>query len=473
MVFPEVIDELSTARVLCMGFIDGTKILSVDRTWSDPKRIARIGLETLLKMIFEDGFVHADLHPGNILITPEHKIAMLDLGLVGELDPPHRRSFARFFAAWAQRDGDTMARLMYSMSSADPNDVAGFERFRAAIIEFVGRYWGQRLGEVQVGKVLFDMLGILRRHRLAHEPGLHRGQHRHRGDRGHRQTARSGAGSDGGGPALLYCASDRGRSGLELPPQSCSTTPRPRRSRPFAPSRAPASSTSPPRPMKVGFSPTDPEWCNLGQGQPETGPLPGAPPRVPEITIDPDDLEYAPVPGIWELREAIASLYNRLYRRGMPSQYTAENVGVSGGGRAALTRAAASLGSVNLGHFLPDYTAYEELLDIFKAFTAIPILLEGERGYGFSVEDLRREVLGRGPVGAAAVQPVQPDRQAGPGRGAGALGGAGARARLHAAARRVLLALRLDRAARARCRSRAPPATSRTSTAIRWSSSTA
>ena len=105
-----------------------------------------------------------------------------------------------------------------------------------------------------------------------------------------------------------------------------------------------------------------------------------------------DDQEYAPVPGIWELREAIAGLYNRLYRRGLPSQYSAENVSVSGGGRAALTRAAASLGHVNLGHFLPDYTAYEELLDIFKAFTAIPILLEGERGYAFTADDLRREV---------------------------------------------------------------------------------
>jgi N-succinyldiaminopimelate aminotransferase len=160
--------------------------------------------------------------------------------------------------------------------------------------------------------------------------------------------------------------------------------------------------------MKVGFQPGDPEWCNLGQGQPETGPLPGAPPRVPHIAIDPNDLEYAPVPGIWELREAIADLYNRLYRRGLPSQYTAENVSVSGGGRAALTRAAASLGGVNLGHFLPDYTAYEELLDIFKAFTAIPILLEGERGYGFTAEDLRREVLGRGLAALLLSNPCNP-----------------------------------------------------------------
>ncbi|HVY38163.1 MAG TPA: pyridoxal phosphate-dependent aminotransferase [Polyangia bacterium] len=157
-----------------------------------------------------------------------------------------------------------------------------------------------------------------------------------------------------------------------------------------------------------GFHPGDPSWSNLGQGQPETGPLPGAPPRVGQVAIDVDDQEYAPIPGIWELREAIAGLYNRLYRRGMPSQYSAENVSVSGGGRAALTRAAASLGHVNLGHFLPDYTAYEELLDIFKAFTAIPILLEGERGYAFTLDDLRREVAGRGLSALLLSNPCNP-----------------------------------------------------------------
>ena len=159
---------------------------------------------------------------------------------------------------------------------------------------------------------------------------------------------------------------------------------------------------------RLGYQPGAPDWCNLGQGQPETGPLPGAPARIEHVTIDVDDQEYAPVPGVAELREAIAGLYNRLYRRGMPSQYSAENVSVSGGGRTSLTRAAASLGHVNLGHFLPDYTAYEELVDIFKAFTAIPILLEGERGYGFSVEDLRREVRGRGLSALLLSNPCNP-----------------------------------------------------------------
>ncbi len=159
---------------------------------------------------------------------------------------------------------------------------------------------------------------------------------------------------------------------------------------------------------RLGFSTTDPDWCNLGQGMPETGPLPGAPDRVHTIPIHVDDQEYAPIPGIWELREEVAGLYNRLYRRGMPSQYTAENVSVSGGGRTSLTRAVASLGHVNMGHFLPDYTAYEELLDLFRTFLPIPILLEGERGYAFTVEDLRREVLGRGLSALLLSNPCNP-----------------------------------------------------------------
>ena len=106
----------------------------------------------------------------------------------------------------------------------------------------------------------------------------------------------------------------------------------------------------------------------------------------------------------------------------MPSQYSAENVSVS---RRRARRAhprGGRLGHVNLGHFLPDYTAYEELLDVFKAFTAIPILLEGERGYAFTADDLRKEIQGRGLSALLLSNPVQPDGQAGPGRGARALG---------------------------------------------------
>jgi aspartate/methionine/tyrosine aminotransferase len=68
----------------------------------------------------------------------------------------------------------------------------------------------------------------------------------------------------------------------------------------------------------------------------------------------------------------------------------------------------AALGGVNLGHFLPDYTAYEELLDMFRRFTPIPILLDPESGYRFSSEQLEREILGRGLGAILMSNPCNP-----------------------------------------------------------------
>lgn len=147
----------------------------------------------------------------------------------------------------------------------------------------------------------------------------------------------------------------------------------------------------------------------------------GSPERCKSVSIAVDDQEYAPVAGLWELRGAIADFYNRAYRRGMPSRYSAENVAISGGGRIALTRLAAALGRINLGHFLPDYTAYEELLDVFRLFSPIPILLEAERGYAFSVAICAGR-SGPRALGHPRLQPVQPHWQAHPRRGAGRLG---------------------------------------------------
>jgi ubiquinone biosynthesis protein len=168
VIFPALVDELCTSRILVMDFVDGTKILNFRQTPSDPRRLAEIGFRVLLKMIFEDGFVHADLHPGNIFITRDDRVAILDLGLVGELDGTHREGFARYFASWAQGDGKTMAKLMSELSPGRHiRDYAGFE---AAVVAFVQKYYGKRLGEVQVSLVFMDMMNILRKHRVRANP---------------------------------------------------------------------------------------------------------------------------------------------------------------------------------------------------------------------------------------------------------------------------------------------------------------
>jgi len=160
-----------------------------------------------------------------------------------------------------------------------------------------------------------------------------------------------------------------------------------------------------------GFSYANPEWANLGQGSPETGDIPGAPPRVTEVKISEASRQYGPVAGNKLLCQAVADFYNATYRRGKKSQYTADNVSIASGGRLALTRLASALGNINMGHFIPDYTAYEELLSVFKAFTPIPILLEAKSGYKISPDDLKEEILGRGLSALLVSNPCNPTGQ--------------------------------------------------------------
>lgn len=162
---------------------------------------------------------------------------------------------------------------------------------------------------------------------------------------------------------------------------------------------------------QLGFSYQNGEWANLGQGSPETGDLPGAPPRIEAITIPAPNRQYSPIEGNLALRQAVADYYNAHYRQGKASQYSADNVSIASGGRMALTRLAAALGTINMGHFIPDYTAYEELLGIFKAFSAIPILLEASRGYRITPAELEKEVLGRGLSALLASNPCNPTGQ--------------------------------------------------------------
>lgn len=133
---------------------------------------------------------------------------------------------------------------------------------------------------------------------------------------------------------------------------------------------------------KLGFKNGHPDWCNLGQGQPEIGPMANAPERLSSLQFDVADCAYGPVGGIDELRQAIADYYNRQYRSGKSSKYKKENVVVSAGGRLALSRLVAALGEIRLGHVVPDYTAYEDLLSYHRhRFTPVTIAVHASDGF--------------------------------------------------------------------------------------------
>lgn len=159
---------------------------------------------------------------------------------------------------------------------------------------------------------------------------------------------------------------------------------------------------------KLGYQGEHPDWCNLGQGMPEVGSLPGAPDRIAAIQIATEDHAYGPVAGLTELREAVAALYNQQFRRGMNSQYSVENVAITAGGRLALTRAVWALGEIKIGYFTPDYTAYEDLLGGIPRVTPIHVPLPVEDGFSISVETLRSKILQHGLHALLISNPCNP-----------------------------------------------------------------
>ncbi|KAI8063362.1 pyridoxal phosphate-dependent transferase [Gilbertella persicaria] len=165
------------------------------------------------------------------------------------------------------------------------------------------------------------------------------------------------------------------------------------------------------RATKNGYTSTNTEWSNFGQGAPEVGPIEGCMDRPETIDIPHDAYEYAPTSGTTELRTAVANLYNEIYRQGKESKYTHENVCIVPGGRAGLSRIASVIGNVNVGYFLPEYTAYEQMLSVFKRFVPIPATLDEESNYHIDPETIRKEIAGRGLGVIVASNPRNPTGQ--------------------------------------------------------------
>ncbi|MCB9833986.1 MAG: pyridoxal phosphate-dependent aminotransferase [Planctomycetes bacterium] len=151
---------------------------------------------------------------------------------------------------------------------------------------------------------------------------------------------------------------------------------------------------------KLGFVNGDPTWINLGQGQPEVGPMAGAPPRFEKLEFQPIDHAYGPVHGVPELRARVAEHYNRLYRQGKHSHYGPDNVAIASGGRLALSRAAFSLAPCRIGYLVPDYSAYEDMLyGQMPRVEPVPLRAREEDGFALTPE-LLEMAIDRDDLGA-------------------------------------------------------------------------
>lgn len=141
IVFPKIFRELSSRRVLCMEFLDGVKpddVRARRLTEAERQRLIEFGARAIVRMLYRDGFFHADLHPGNLMILPGARCGFIDLGMVGRFGEELRRLLLLYFYCLVSGDSENAARYLTQIAERGPRaDAAGFRRE----VEEICRRW--------------------------------------------------------------------------------------------------------------------------------------------------------------------------------------------------------------------------------------------------------------------------------------------------------------------------------------------
>src|SRR6266478_4891515 len=161
IIIPEPIEDFTTSRVLTMDYIAGKK-----KTSLSPLRLMELDGPALseelfrayLKQILVDGFFHADPHPGNVLITGDDRIAIIDLGMVGHISGSFQENLLRLLLAISEGRDDEAAEVSMQMGEPKPNfDKADFEHRVASL---VAQHSDATLDQINSGQVVLEITRI-------------------------------------------------------------------------------------------------------------------------------------------------------------------------------------------------------------------------------------------------------------------------------------------------------------------------
>jgi ubiquinone biosynthesis protein len=158
--FPKIHRDVSGKRVLVMEFFDGKKIYDAVAAGYDAEQITRAMLAVLIQSIFEDGFFHADPHPGNVLIlgaTDAPVIGLIDLGLVGRLTPQLRDKTVDLLVACIQEDHRAIADALLAIGT--PTRKIDRRAFEAEVTTLSTKYLGKQLADIEVSALIRDFVG--------------------------------------------------------------------------------------------------------------------------------------------------------------------------------------------------------------------------------------------------------------------------------------------------------------------------
>ena len=164
---PRVFRETTTTRVLTLERMNGLKVTdlaALDAAGVDRASLATRGARLVLKMVFEDSFFHADLHPGNLFIEDGGRIGLIDFGMVGTVDEQTREALGHLMLALTEKDTDSLVDAILELGTASgPVDRIALSRDALPVLS---SYIDQPLGTLDMKAVLTEVVGVMRHHHL-------------------------------------------------------------------------------------------------------------------------------------------------------------------------------------------------------------------------------------------------------------------------------------------------------------------
>lgn len=159
VIYPTVYRQASSKRVLTLEYFDGKKVLDAVAAGSDGEKIAKHAVAVMVKQIYEDGFFHADPHPGNIIIqgpASDPLIAFIDLGLVGRLTPHLRDKTVDLMVAAASEDRRALADALFAIGT--PTKKIDRREFEAEVSLLADKYLGKPLKDIELSGLMRDLI---------------------------------------------------------------------------------------------------------------------------------------------------------------------------------------------------------------------------------------------------------------------------------------------------------------------------
>ncbi len=163
---PAPFEKYSSRKLLVMEFVEGVKFKEIlNQTRYDRERIARQGLQTVVQQILEDGFFHADPHPGNLLVGKDLRLCIIDWGMTGRLTERDRFMLIEMLTAIVDKNSEALAKIFLQLckTSGKTLDQNSLER---DLLTLLDSYYALPIKDMDIGTLLRNLLTLLRDHSL-------------------------------------------------------------------------------------------------------------------------------------------------------------------------------------------------------------------------------------------------------------------------------------------------------------------